>query len=322
MFSIKDVPISQAGFFINLDTSTERLQNVNDQVSHFGIKGLERYPALTNHNIPQSSATDSHLAVFDHCLKNNIDTVTVFEDDFQFHDNVYGMRSYGEDLAVYLSSLMQSISSLDWDVIFLGFNPKKRCIPINTYLTRVFKSTGAWGYIINKKAYTRILETTNYSRDRLAIDDILPFMSYQGFNCFATIIPVCHHGVNFISTLQPSLGPIDYSEWILGNYHLNVWNGFNTSVSDIHDFGSYVYESTLLSRSNKINIKEFDNDITKLINFAYNYPDYSNCFIQLPDYISQDIRYYINIESSVLFHTREGFSSLTSVPQNDIDILI
>lgn len=125
MFSILNYILADTGFFINLDKSTERLNNVNKQIEHFNIQSLNRFPALTNKEIPQSSATDSHLKIFDWCSNNNIGTVAVFEDDFQFYMNLNILRNYNVLLEDYLSIIVNELQNTEWDVFLLGFNPKK-----------------------------------------------------------------------------------------------------------------------------------------------------------------------------------------------------
>lgn len=322
MFSILNHRLADIGFFINLDKSTERLDNVNKQINHFQIQGLNRFPALTNVSIPQASATDSHLKVFDWCDVRNIDTIAVFEDDFQFNNTLSVLRNYNISLQDYLDIIVNELNNTNWDVLFLGFNPKKPCIPISKYLCKVFKSTGAWGYLIKKSAYQFLLRTTNYSRDRLAIDDVLPMLTYNGFRCYASNVSICNHGTNFISTLQPDLGYIDYSEWILGNYHKHVWNGMEQYLDfdNLDSILSKLYNDTSVARNNIIDIDNFDGDINKLENFNYTHSMYRNCFINISPCNFPGLSYYTNTESKNLFHCKINNYQILDLPTNTIQI--
>ena len=51
--------IADKGFFINLEKSTDRLDNVNTQILKFKIDNLNRFEALTDEMV-QCSATKSH----------------------------------------------------------------------------------------------------------------------------------------------------------------------------------------------------------------------------------------------------------------------
>ena len=57
----------------------------------------------------------------------------------------------------------------------------------------MFKSTGAWAYIINKRACRYILDNFSYMRDRLAIDNIIPILNMRGFKSFMTPVNVIDH---------------------------------------------------------------------------------------------------------------------------------
>ena len=64
MTSINGTIIADKGFFISLPESTDRLNNINDQIETFNIEGLINSVAIKNTDIPQSSPTVSHLKVF------------------------------------------------------------------------------------------------------------------------------------------------------------------------------------------------------------------------------------------------------------------
>jgi hypothetical protein len=107
---------------------------------------------------------------------------------------------------------------VEWDIVLLGCNPKSQIRPITNNLGIVDKSTGAWAYLIKKRAYQYILEHSNYKRDYIAIDDYLPLLNSKGFVTLTTIPLIVNHAVGFESTLQPR-GPVNYNGWIQGNYH-------------------------------------------------------------------------------------------------------
>jgi GR25 family glycosyltransferase involved in LPS biosynthesis len=220
---ILGVKLSSNGYFINLDSSTDRLENVNNQIKTFNIKNLNRVSAITDPWI-QSSCTKSHRKVFEIAKTNNEEVISVFEDDFQFNNDI---RYFNEkvDLSETLLQIVKDMDSVDWDVILLGCNPKSDIIPITNNLGVIHKCTGGWAYIIKKRAYEYILENFNYSSDRLAIDDILPLLNYRGFKTLTTIPMITHHAIGFVSTLQPN-GPVNYTIWIEGSwdkhyYHIN-----------------------------------------------------------------------------------------------------
>lgn len=221
MFSILNHKISDRGYYINLDTSTDRLERVEEQITKYNIEGLERFSALTD-PFTQYSCTKSHLAVLKQCLYDDVETVMIFEDDFQIYD-VCKLKSENIPFEDCLKKIMGDLQNVEWDVVLFGCNPRTFLIPITENLAIDSKSTGAWAYIIKKRAYKYILENLNYHRDLLAIDDYLPLLNQNGFTTLCTIPLVIHHGVNLISTLQPR-GPVNYDAMIEGNYFNYLYN--------------------------------------------------------------------------------------------------
>ena len=73
MCSIHNIKIADIGFFINLDSSIDRLKNINKQIKDFDIVNFHRFSALKDPHI-QSSATKSHFAILEDCLKHNYNT--------------------------------------------------------------------------------------------------------------------------------------------------------------------------------------------------------------------------------------------------------
>jgi len=236
MFKILNNTFAEKGFFINLPKSTERLDKVNSLIEKYKIENLERFEALTDDFI-QSSCTKSHLAVFKKALEENLEVIFVAEDDFDIHDTCYNPLGDSINIQDALNAIYNDIQKHEWDVILLGCNPKTPMIPISDNLALIHKSTGAWGYLIKKKAYQYLMENSDYYRDLIAIDDYLPMLNERGFVTLATFPMVIEHSVGFESTLQPR-GPVDYTSFIYGNYHKFLYDNFK-------DFNENIVEQNL-----------------------------------------------------------------------------
>lgn len=215
MVNINGIKVAEKGYYINLDSSTDRRENVEKQIVDYNIENLERFPALTD---PAKfvSCTKSHLAVFKKSLELDSETILVLEDDFQIHDKCY-IKQFEFDFYDTLKNVMLDLENVEWDVVLFGCNPKTYLIPETPLLSRNFFSTGAWAYIIKKKAYKYILENSDYFKDYLAIDDWLCVLSKRGFNVFTTTPKLISHAVGYESTLNPA-GKVNYNTWIDGNY--------------------------------------------------------------------------------------------------------
>lgn len=226
MFNILGVPFADKGFFINLESSLDRKKHVDTQVQRFQITNLERFPALTDEMI-QCTATKSQCAVFERALKENLDTVFVAEDDFILLEQISQYNGKKVDLRTHLLDLSRELNSLEWDVFLFGCTPKTHLIPCTLNTSLVHKSTGAWAYLIKRKAMQYILEHFTYKKDLLAIDDILPLLNFEGFKTLCATPITIHHASGFVSTLDPR-GPVNYDSMINGHYQKFLENHLKT----------------------------------------------------------------------------------------------
>jgi len=230
-FCIDGICLANKGFYINLDKSIERKNNIDEQIKKFKIKGLNRFNALTD-EFHQYSCTKSHLAVFEEASKNNLEVIFVAEDDMNIDEICY--TPYSEEEISFKEALLKVYEDLEnntWDILLLGCNPKVPLIPITNNLAINHKSTGAWAYLIKKNAYEYLLNNLNYRRDFLAIDDFLPLMNDRGFVSLCTIPLVINHGIGFESTMQPN-GLVNYDLWIQGNYHKNLYDNYEKNFTE------------------------------------------------------------------------------------------
>lgn len=322
MFSLYNNNIANHAFYINLPRSTDRLLNIEKQIKEFDIKGLERLEALTD-ELHQSSATKSHINALSIADREGYDTICVFEDDFQFHDNIFIYNeSWKSTLYEYLPQLIEELNNTEWDVVLLGFNGKKPCIPVSKHLSKNFKSTGAWAYLIKRKTYQYILNNFNYYRDRLAIDDIIPYLTYFGFKSYVTNIQIAHHAKGFISTLQPSLGPTDYTQWILGNYHRSIWHFIdNTNSKDFSSALNNLYLNSEFIRNNIGILNNFNGNIEHLINFMNQNPNYSRMYTEIStNYDTPGLGYYLSVECSFLIHKPHDRPNIDGLGQKLVHI--
>jgi GR25 family glycosyltransferase involved in LPS biosynthesis len=224
MFKILNHKLADKGYYINLPTSTERDQKIKELISQYNIEGLHRFEALTDEMI-QYSCTKSHLEIFKQSLNEDLSIIFVGEDDFNIEEECYFPYNKTKNFSNLIQGVYSDLQSVEWDVVLLGCNPKSQIRPITNNLGIVDKSTGAWAYLIKKRAYQYILEHSNYKRDYIAIDDYLPLLNSKGFVTLTTIPLIVNHAVGFESTLQPR-GPVNYNGWIQGNYHKFLYDNY------------------------------------------------------------------------------------------------
>lgn len=218
MFKILGRELGDKGYFVNLDSSTDRYDGVMSQVKKYEIEGLEKFSALSDPLI-QFACTKSHLGIFEIAKNDGLETIVVLEDDMEILENPY-IGSQKFELSEQLDKLLYDMNNLEWDVILLGCNPKTYLIPLTENLSENYSSSGSWAYIIKRRAYEYILENSNYYKDYVAIDDWLAKLAHNGFKVLATTPQIIHHGTSYQSTLQPR-GLVNYTAWIDGN-----WEGY------------------------------------------------------------------------------------------------
>jgi len=228
MFKILNYKLADKGFYINLPKSTDRDARIKELSLKYNIEGLSRFEALTDEMI-QYSCTKSHLEVFKKSLEEDLPILFVGEDDFNIEDRCYFPYDKIKNFSDVVKDVYLDLQKVEWDVVLLGCNPKSQIRPITNNLGVVDRSTGAWAYLIKKRAYQYILENSNYIRDYIAIDDYLPLLNSKGFVTLTTIPLMVNHAVGFESTLQPR-GPVNYNEWIIGNYHKFLYDNYPSGM--------------------------------------------------------------------------------------------
>jgi len=311
-FEILGCELSDIGFFINLPECADRRKNIEKQKKNFKIKNLKKVIAEKD-SLHQSSATKSHRKVFEIARKKGYETIAVFEDDFQIYDSVYVYdKNISKPFEDYLIEFSEHINNTEWDIILLGYNGRKYSISESKHLCTNYKSTGAWGYLIKKNAYEYILDNFNYYSDRMAIDDLIPYMNYCGFKSLSSNVQIIHHAVGFVSTLNPQ-GPVNYDAWIEGNYYASLWGGNKPKTNNFDECLSYLYDRDKKQREIYYEIINFDGNYNKLMDYLMKNREIERSHI----FISQNkeiykmlpsLNYSFGVESRQLIYV-EGFTN-------------
>jgi GR25 family glycosyltransferase involved in LPS biosynthesis len=158
MFSIDGVVLANKGFYVNLDSSVNRREHIENIILKHNIVGLERFSALKD-ELVQSSCTKSHLGIFKQALDEDLEIIFVGEDDFDIKEYCYA--PYSDTPVSFNESILKisdDLKNVEWDVLLFGCNPKSHLIPITENLAKNYFSTGAWAYLRKKRAYKYILE--------------------------------------------------------------------------------------------------------------------------------------------------------------------
>jgi GR25 family glycosyltransferase involved in LPS biosynthesis len=143
MFKILNYELADKGYYINLSTSTDRNQKINELIQQYNIEGLNRFEALTDEMI-QYSCTKSHLEIFKQSLNENLSIIFVGEDDFNIEDECYFPYDEIKKFPEIFKEVYEDLQNVEWDVVLFGCNPKSQIRPVTNNLGIVDKSTGAW----------------------------------------------------------------------------------------------------------------------------------------------------------------------------------
>jgi GR25 family glycosyltransferase involved in LPS biosynthesis len=127
-------------FFINLDERIDRAETFKERTKNFSLN-IERFSAIKldvsnndNYNDPLShtkiACTLSHKKIIEYCIKNNIESVLIFEDDCFFVDE------FEKKFNIVLNEL-KTIN--DFDILYLGGEPNDICIPFTKILIMLLR---------------------------------------------------------------------------------------------------------------------------------------------------------------------------------------
>jgi len=236
MFSILGVNLADQGFYINLDSSTDRKDFIDQQIQDYEIKNLKRIPGVID-EWRHSTATQAQINAFKEASKNEFEIIFVGEDDFDIRGTEvrvpYSKKT--EKLKDLLQKISLELQNVEWDVVLFGCTPRSHASFVSDHLARIDKSTGAWAYLIKRKAYEFIIHNSNYKKDMIAIDDWLPLLNTKGFTTLLTSPILIHHANNkFESTLQPC-GICAYDAMIDGSYDRYVNYQHKSESHDLNE---------------------------------------------------------------------------------------
>jgi hypothetical protein len=159
---------------VNMPSRPDRLETLSEEMAKIGLE-YEIFPAVDPPDCPNSAVGSVHSHI--EALKGVKGNLFVFEDDICFVDQ-----------ARELFDIAFNELPFDWDILYLGGNPK---VPQNRYSEHLFKSPGgihcnhailyaetARNFILNEYKY-------DYRTNEIGIFDHWLFMIGQKkMNCF------------------------------------------------------------------------------------------------------------------------------------------
>ena len=138
-------------YCINLKSRPDRMVESQNEFSKYNLK-INWVEWVLVKKAPHIGAALSHAKIIKKNLKNDVNTICIFEDDIK-------LKKW------FLDSFLKAIEHTppDCHILYLwGLMLRKSKInKVNQYIHRVKWITGAYGVVYNKCCYTNILKTLN-----------------------------------------------------------------------------------------------------------------------------------------------------------------
>ncbi len=134
--------------YINLDVRRDRRAEIEKQFERVGVPvdKILRWPATRFQKDPRAGCSRSHIAVLEHIatLPENVQTVLVLEDDFNFIDDADLVKESLRKFLTYPRDI--------WDICLLSYAVRRGYITtIDDLISITKKSFRTDAYLVNRK---------------------------------------------------------------------------------------------------------------------------------------------------------------------------
>lgn len=194
-------------YVINLERRKDRLKHITEEMQKIGVS-FTRFNAIDGKTLKlnfnevkksQIGCYRSHIGVIKDALKNNFNTIAVFEDDVIFcKDFQTRFKYYSENIPG------------DWDIMYLGchFHDCPEPIPLKNNISLVKESYGCFAMILNNKngLFNKIIDNANDIRQ--AYDDYIKTLQSQ-LKCYV-FMPFFVRTLNTVSDISNSKNSFSY----------------------------------------------------------------------------------------------------------------
>jgi hypothetical protein len=143
-------------FYINLDSRVDRKILFEEEFKDKSIKP-KRFSAIP-HEFGLAGCGLSHLKLLQYAKQENLTSIIIFEDDFQFSIT-------NEEFDIILQNLPS-----DFDVVMLSYNLKKEGASYNEYFGLCEEVQTASGYIVSSKFFDALINNLDVAMKVLCTD--------------------------------------------------------------------------------------------------------------------------------------------------------
>lgn len=158
--------------FLNIDV--ERFEAIDGKT--YGIKpGTPPHPTWSIISLGNLGNVISQRRIFKNAIKQNYNSILIFEDDVEFDKNINLERDYFQHIPK------------NWDMIYFGGNHVKPLIPVNEYVGRCLFTLTAHAIIFKDTTYYKIMSLTSGLGAPI---DLYYSMLHEDFNVYAPLKPI------------------------------------------------------------------------------------------------------------------------------------
>ena len=153
-------------YFINLDSRTDRLDHIQDQLHQLDISATrvagvktEEIDNLSTISLGQLGCLLSHRFILEDARNHSYKSVLILEDDIVFKSPEIS------DLETYMSNLPK-----DWDMLYLCGNNYSGLSKVTENIFRTFGTLSTAAYAVNSKIYDQLLSILSVESPKKPID--------------------------------------------------------------------------------------------------------------------------------------------------------
>jgi glycosyl transferase family 25 len=211
--------INSSVVVINLKERKEKRKYIEKQLERRNVKFS--FFTATKHSNPKRGCLESHLSVIENAIKNNIENLTIIEDDAKFLNSFSSVKNLPEI----------------WDMIYYGGTvhrildrEHKGFARVQTWTTHCYMIN-----LTNKKLIEKLLEVKDYVHeiDRFYLEKIHP-----DFKCYMCDPMICIQKEGF-SDIENKMVNYDFMQQTL--------KGLRVPENNVDNEGNYVLKLPVVS---------------------------------------------------------------------------
>jgi GR25 family glycosyltransferase involved in LPS biosynthesis len=170
MITINGYDFADVGYYINLDSRTDRRERIDKQFKDYKIFGVERHPANTSTSSKPLNCKISHYEIYKKFLSQSAaETLLVLEDDCLFLPYLFD----------HTQEIYSNISKTKYDLFWLGCRNRRWPKPYKNQCYLVQSVAHTQSYIISRNLCKYIVDKIpEQGHNGLAIDELLCLIPY------------------------------------------------------------------------------------------------------------------------------------------------